>query len=104
MADLKSRGQPEYVNEILHGSNQVYGIDSITEVDNEDAEQDPVYDQAAQFVIETQRVSISSIQRRFKIGYNRAARIVEAMEAAGLVSPMESNGNRQVLVPKERAE
>ncbi len=104
VADLKSRGQPEYVNEILHGSNQVYGIDSITEVDNEDAEQDPVYDQAAQFVIETQRVSISSIQRRFKIGYNRAARIVEAMEAAGLVSPMESNGNRQVLVPKERAE
>lgn len=104
VADLKRRGQPEYVNEILHGSNQVYGIDSITEVDNEDAEQDPVYDQAAQFVIETQRVSISSIQRRFKIGYNRAARIVEAMEAAGLVSQMESNGNRQVLVPKERAE
>jgi S-DNA-T family DNA segregation ATPase FtsK/SpoIIIE len=102
VADIKRRGQPEYVNEILHGSNQILGIDSITNVDNEDAEQDPIYDQAAEFVIETQRVSVSSIQRRFKIGYNRAARIVEAMEAAGLVSPMESNGNRQVLVPKER--
>jgi len=102
VADLKRRGQPEYVNEILHGNNQIHGIDSITNIDDENAEQDPIYDQAAQFVIETQRVSISSIQRRFKIGYNRAARIVEAMEAAGLVSPMETNGNRQVLVPKDR--
>lgn len=104
VADLKRRSQPEYVNEILHGSNQILGIDSVNSLDDGDAEQDPIYDQAAQFVIETQRVSVSSIQRRFKIGYNRAARIVEAMEAAGLVSPMESNGNRQVLVPKERAE
>jgi len=100
-ADLKRRGKPKYIDEILDGSvaNNIPGIDSVTNAD-EDGEQDPIYDQAAQCVIETQRVSISSIQRRFKIGYNRAARIVEAMEIAGLVSPMENNGNRQVLVKK----
>jgi S-DNA-T family DNA segregation ATPase FtsK/SpoIIIE len=100
VADLKRRGKPKYIDEILDGSvaNNIPGIDPVP-ID-EDGEQDPIYDQAAQFVIETQRVSISSIQRRFKIGYNRAARIVEAMEIAGLVSPMENNGNRQVLIKK----
>ena len=64
----------------------------------EDAEQDPLYDQAVKIVLESRRASISSIQRRFKIGYNRAARIVEAMEKAGLVSGMDNNGGREVLV------
>lgn len=64
-------------------------------------ESDPLYDEAVEAVIRSRRVSVSSIQRRFKIGYNRAARIVEAMEAAGVVSPMENNGAREVLAPSK---
>ena len=67
-------------------------------------EQDPLYDQAVAAVLESRRASVSSIQRRFKIGYNRAARIVEAMEVAGLVGPMENNGNREILVPSGQQE
>ena len=70
------------------------------ELDEGDAEQDALYDQAVQIVIESRRASISNIQRRLKIGYNRAARIVEAMEAAGVVGPMENSGSREVLVPE----
>jgi len=66
----------------------------------EDAEQDLLYDQIVAFVVENQRVSVSLVQRQFKIGYNRAARIVEAMESAGVVSPMKANGNRDVLAKK----
>lgn len=62
-------------------------------------EKDVLYDQAVQIVIETRKASISSIQRRLKIGYNRAARLMEDMEKAGLVSAMESNGNREILIP-----
>lgn len=96
---LKEQGQPEYNNEILEGSKEnIPGIDPASNFG--DAEQDPLYDQAIEFIVQARKVSISSIQRRFKIGYNRAARIVEAMEIAGVVSEMEANGNREVLVPK----
>ena len=64
-----------------------------------DAEQDPLYDQAVQVVMETRKASISGVQRRLKIGYNRAARMVESMELAGLVGPLQSNGTREILVP-----
>lgn len=64
-----------------------------------DAEQDVLYDDAVAFVLETRRASISFVQRKFKIGYNRAARLIEAMEMAGLVSSMQGNGTREVLVP-----
>lgn len=67
--------------------------------DSNCGEKDALYDQAVQIVIETRRASISSIQRRLKIGYNRAARLMEDMEKAGLVSAMESNGNREILIP-----
>jgi S-DNA-T family DNA segregation ATPase FtsK/SpoIIIE len=69
-----------------------------------DAERDPLYDQAVAIVLESRRASVSGIQRRLKIGYNRAARIVEAMEVAGLVGPMENNGNREILVPSSHQE
>lgn len=65
----------------------------------DDTEADPLYDQAVRIVTETRRASISGVQRRLKIGYNRAARMVEAMEQAGIVGPLESNGSREVLAP-----
>jgi S-DNA-T family DNA segregation ATPase FtsK/SpoIIIE len=74
------------------------GIDKFP-ADAADAEQDPLYDQAVQVVMETKKASISGVQRRLKIGYNRAARMVESMEAAGLVGPLQSNGSREILVP-----
>jgi S-DNA-T family DNA segregation ATPase FtsK/SpoIIIE len=67
--------------------------------DTVDAEQDPLYDQAVNIVIETRRASISGVQRRLKIGYNRAARMVESMEQAGLVGPLQPNGTREILAP-----
>lgn len=95
--DLKRRGKPEYIDEILDGDLLgISGIDAGLDED-EDAEQDVLYDKAVAFILETKRVSISSIQRKFKIGYNRAARIVEAMENAGLVSSMGNNGAREIL-------
>lgn len=100
VADVRRRGQPEYLEEITDGSvGMVPGIDPETSSDSVDAEQDALYDQAVRIVLESRRASISNVQRRLKIGYNRAARIVEAMEAAGLVGPMESNGNREVIAP-----
>lgn len=97
--DVKQRGTPDYITAITQDSDSETGGAEGT--GNSGGEQDPLYDQAVQIVIETRRASISNIQRRLKIGYNRAARLVEDMENAGLVSPMESNGNREVLIPEE---
>ena len=68
-----------------------------------DAESDPLYDQAVDIVLKTRRPSISLVQRHLRIGYNRAARLIEQMEHAGVVSPMQSNGNRDILVPTAAA-
>jgi S-DNA-T family DNA segregation ATPase FtsK/SpoIIIE len=96
---LRQTGEPNYDPAILDepepGAAAIPGL----EVAGTDSESDPLYDQAVQIVIESRKASISYIQRRLKIGYNRAARMVEDMEAAGLVSPLQSNGNREVLVP-----
>lgn len=94
--DLKQRGAPDYITEITESDDEADGEAGGAQED--DAEKDPLYDEAVQLVIDTRRASISSLQRRFKIGYNRAARLVEDMERAGIVSPMESNGSREVLV------
>ena len=72
--------------------------------DAADAEQDPLYDQAVKVIMDTRKASISGVQRRLKIGYNRAARMVETMEAAGLVGPLQSNGSREILVQKAAAD
>lgn len=99
--DWKRRGEPEYVDEILSGgvtADALAGLEA-DGAEGGDAEQDALYDEAVQFVTETRRASISAVQRRFKIGYNRAARLVEAMEAAGVVSAMGTNGGREVLAP-----
>ncbi len=99
--DWKRRGEPEYIEEILTGgvnADALAGLEA-DGGDGDDAEQDALYDEAVMFVTETRRASISAVQRRFKIGYNRAARLVESMESAGVVSSMGSNGSREVLAP-----
>ena len=104
---LKKSGAPRYIDEILEGPASptpgLTGIDPAP-LDSADAEQDPLYDQAVQVVMETRKASISGVQRRLKIGYNRAARMVESMEAAGLVGPLQPNGTREILVPAAAAE
>ncbi len=100
--NLKSAGSPQYIDEIVEGpSSPTPGLTGIDQpsADGADAEQDPLYDQAVQVVLETRKASISGVQRRLKIGYNRAARMVESMEAAGLVGPLQPNGSREILVP-----
>ena len=104
---LKKSGTPRYIDEILEGPASptpgLTGIDKMP-ADSADAEQDPLYDQAVQVVMETRKASISGVQRRLKIGYNRAARMVESMESAGLVGPLQPNGTREILVPTAAAE
>ncbi|MGC0810490.1 DNA translocase FtsK 4TM domain-containing protein [Pantoea agglomerans] len=92
--DWKARGRPQYIDSITAGeeSESAGGIDS-------DEELDPLFDQAVGFVVDKRRASISGVQRQFRIGYNRAARIIEQMEAQGIVSAPGHNGNREVLSP-----
>ncbi len=94
---LKKTGEPNYVEEILREPTEMIPGLSGESGDTEDS--DPLYDEAVQIVTETRRASISGVQRRLKIGYNRAARLVEEMERTGIVSPAQSNGNREVLAP-----
>jgi S-DNA-T family DNA segregation ATPase FtsK/SpoIIIE len=99
VADWKNRGEPEFIDEITSGGDvDVPGIPGF-ESDGEDPEADALFDQAVEFVTQTRKASISSVQRKLRIGYNRAARLVEAMEAAGVVSPPAHNGSREVLAP-----
>jgi S-DNA-T family DNA segregation ATPase FtsK/SpoIIIE len=93
---LKSLGEPEYIEGVLESPEEAgEGGNEFGEA----AEADPLYDQAVAYVLKSRRASISSVQRQLRIGYNRAARMIEDMERAGLVSSMQSNGNRDVLAP-----
>jgi S-DNA-T family DNA segregation ATPase FtsK/SpoIIIE len=101
VASLKATSPPVYIDEILEGPrNPIPGFPMDDEDGGEpgvvDAEADPLYDEAVRIVTESRKASISGVQRRLKIGYNRAARLVEAMEAAGLVGPLQSNGGREI--------
>ncbi len=92
---LKSLARPEYLGEVLESpESEEIPVDGV-----QSGEKDPLYDQAVEIVLRTRRPSISLVQRHLRIGYNRAARLIEDMERAGMVSPMQSNGNREVLVP-----
>jgi S-DNA-T family DNA segregation ATPase FtsK/SpoIIIE len=95
---LKALGQPNYVEGILSAVEEGADGELMSEGGGS-GETDPLYDEAVAIVLRTRRASISSVQRQLRIGYNRAARLIEDMERAGLVSPMQSNGNREVLVP-----
>ena len=93
---------PNYIEEILEGPRGY--VPGLTPEpgdggDNGDAEQDLLYDEAVKIVLETRKASVSGVQRRLKIGYNRAARLVESMESAGLVGALQPNGSREVLAP-----
>ena len=95
---LKQQGAPQYLDGVLDpGGSDAEGGEGGEAVN--DPEADPMYDQAVQVVLSSRRASISLVQRHLRIGYNRAARLIEQMEKAGLVSAMQTNGNREVLVP-----
>lgn len=94
---LKKTAPANYLEDITRESSE--SGDGFGSSFGDDAETDALYDQAVEFVTESRKASISSVQRRFKVGYNRAARMIEDMEAAGVVSPAETNGSREVLAP-----
>ncbi len=95
-AHLKAAAKPEYLEAVLEPEP---AEEALGEGGEPTGEKDPLYDQAVEIVLRTRRPSISLVQRHLRIGYNRAARLIEDMERAGMVSPMQSNGNREVLVP-----
>ena len=94
--NIKARGEPDYLDEITRNPGEG-GAESIPGLETASEAADPLYDEAVKIVTETRKASISYIQRRLKIGYNRAARMVEEMEKSGLIGPQESNGSREVL-------
>jgi S-DNA-T family DNA segregation ATPase FtsK/SpoIIIE len=97
---LKQQGKPNYIDEITNA--QESSDFSASAMNDNGGEKDPLYDQAVQLILESKKPSISYVQRNLRIGYNRAARIIEDMEKAGLVSPMQSNGNREVIQPNHQ--
>ena len=92
---LKAMGAPNYIEGIL--TNETEGSEAGEFGNDDGGEKDELYDEAVSIVLKSRRASISSVQRQLRIGYNRAARLIEDMERAGLVSAMQSNGNREVL-------
>jgi len=97
---LKSQGEPNYIEGILSNEAEEGGAEFSGGSSSSGAEADPLYDEAVAIVLRTRKASISGVQRQLRIGYNRAARLIEDMERAGLVSAMQSNGNREILAPK----
>ena len=101
---LKQFGQPNYVEGILESGLPDVDDGAPASGDAADGESDALYDQAVAVVLKTRRPSISLVQRHLRIGYNRAARLLEQMERSGLVSAMQTNGNREVLAPAHAEE
>jgi S-DNA-T family DNA segregation ATPase FtsK/SpoIIIE len=99
--EWKKRGEPDYIQDILDGADDGAGssFDTSGGMGGGDSEEDALYDEALRFVTESRRASISAVQRKLKIGYNRAARMIEAMEMAGVVTSMNTNGSREVIAP-----
>ncbi|MCB5206501.1 DNA translocase FtsK [Methylovorus mays] len=101
---IKTLGEPNYIEGILTGATEEGGDVGDGGEGGGGGEADPLYDEAVAIVLKSRRASISSVQRQLRIGYNRAARLIEDMERAGLVSAMQSNGNREVLAPNSHSE
>lgn len=100
VADWKKRSEPDYIDSIVSDVQDTGPIPGWSNENSNDEEADELYDEAVNFVIDSRRASISAVQRKLRIGYNRAARIIETMEQAGIVTEMSSNGSREVMVPK----
>ncbi|MEE8429261.1 MAG: DNA translocase FtsK, partial [Gammaproteobacteria bacterium] len=98
VAHLRGKSEPVYLEEVLLGNGN--GDDPAAELPETDGESDPLYDQAVVIVTKTRRASISGVQRRLKVGYNRAARMIEQMEVSGIVGPLQTNGSREVIARK----
>ena len=98
-ADWKQRGAPDYVADLLSGVPPEAEVPGTVDLSGDTESDEPLYDEAVAFVLESRRASISSVQRKLRIGYNRAARLIEAMEQAGLISPPSPTGGREVLAP-----
>ena len=96
---LKQQGEPDYVEGVLEGGTADGDSDLIGDGAGEGGEKDPMYDQAVEVVLKDRKASISYVQRKLRIGYNRSARLLEDMEKAGLVSALTASGQREVLVP-----
>ncbi len=101
---LKEQGEPNYIEGILEGGVTGEGDEGTASASGTGDESDPLYDQAVEVVIKNKRASISLVQRHLRIGYNRAARLLEQMEQSGLVSAMSSSGNREILAPTRDAD
>lgn len=101
VADWKKRGEPRYIDGLLEEGSTTDAMPGMPPegAEGDDGESDALYDEAVRFVTQSRRASISSVQRKLRIGYNRAARLIETMESAGVVSEMASNGSREVLAP-----
>ncbi len=97
--DWKARGEPDYVPDLLAGAPPDLDVPGTVDLGDDAESEEPLYDEAVAFVLSSRRASISAVQRQLRIGYNRAARLIEAMEKAGVVSSMNANGGREVLAP-----
>ena len=97
--DWKARGEPDYVPDLLAGAPPDLEVPGTVDLGDDAESEEPLYDEAVAFVLSSRRASISAVQRQLRIGYNRAARLIEAMEKAGVVSSMNANGGREVLAP-----
>ena len=102
VADWRRRGAPIFIEAVTQSANDndIASLIGTSEAEGEDG--DALYDEAVRFVTESRKASISSVQRKLRIGYNRAARMIESMEAAGVISEMSSNGSREVIAPPIR--
>src|SRR5690606_24375861 len=98
--EWKRRGEPDYIQDILDGADDGGGGSfDAGSMGGDGQEEDGLYGEAGRFATERRRASISAVQRKLKIGYNRAARMIESMEMAGVVTPMNTNGSREVIAP-----
>ncbi|MGJ8686653.1 MAG: DNA translocase FtsK [Spongiibacteraceae bacterium] len=102
VADWKRRGEPQYIESLLEEGSVSDAMPGSAQEGDDAGESDALYDEAVQYVTQSRRASISSVQRKLRIGYNRAARLIETMEASGVVTEMASNGSREVLAPPPR--
>jgi len=104
VADWRSRGEPQYIDEVLEGPAVGADMGGMPGEGDENTEMDALYDEAVRIVTETRKASISGVQRRLRIGYNRAARMVEEMERTGVIGPVQTNGTREVIAPPPPAD